>query len=264
MYGYSLGDSEPGSRPDITIMFKLTSKLSHSLETLRWHSSILGVSYTFGTKIPRFEKLRNLELAYVDFSDSGTVGALLEPALSVLDLYNCRHSAVLEQALLKRGRMPSLKTFICSPSKNSIDTYLEFLRENHQMSKLRIQGEFVKGGLPRDTLEEKILPLTSSSFKTIISLRLTWNVDVTIIPDKALAIISGMKTLEQVCLGAGCKFGWKHDWLIGHESMRNHLSNLPLLKKIAFTRESYEFQTLRGSDHERYYFEPSSNAGRIG
>jgi hypothetical protein len=89
-----------------------------------------------------------------------------------------------------------------------------------------------------------------------------------VIPNVALAMISGMKTLEQVCLGAGCQIGWKYDWLIDHKSIRNHLSNLPRLKKIAFTRDSYK-QPLFSSEtsHESYYsdrFPPFEEMGAAG
>jgi hypothetical protein len=230
---------------------------SHSLETLVWHH-VHREKYTFGpnpAKFPRFEKLRNLGLGFVNFGDSGTVHALLEPSLSVLDLKYSRDRLV-DEALRNRGRIPSLETLLFSLSKSSIDNYLEFLKANTQISKLTILGgvncedEEPYGDIP----EEKILPILSSSFKAIKSLRLSWNENITMIPDVALAMISGMETLEQVCLGAGCQLGWKYDWLIDHKSIRNHLSTLPRLKKIAFTRDSYKQPSFpTETNHESYY-----------
>jgi hypothetical protein len=77
---------------------------------------------------------------------------------------------------------------------------------------------------------------------------------MTTIPGAAIALISRMRTLEQLCLGAGNQIGWKKNWLIDHELIRNHLSNLPRLKKLAFQRDSYKLTTFLGYiDYERYY-----------
>jgi hypothetical protein len=243
---------------------------SHSLETLVWHH-IGDEKCTFGSnpaKFPRFEKLRNLGLGFVNFGDRGTVNALMESSFSVLDL-KYSHDRLVEEALRNRGRIPSLETLLFYLSKSSIDSYLEFLKANTQISKLTILGAVSEGEeLYGDIPEEKILPILSSSFNAIKSLRLSWNENITVIPNVALAMISGMKTLEQVCLGAGCQIGWKYDWLIDHKSIRNHLSILPRLKKIAFTRDSYK-QPLFSSEtsHESYYsdrFPPFEEMGAAG
>jgi hypothetical protein len=55
-----------------------------------------------------------------------------------------------------------------------------------------------------------------------------------------LQMISTLKNLEQICLSAGHQFGWRHSWAIDHELMRKYLSLLPELKKIVFSRDSYE------------------------
>ena len=221
----------------------LLRSCSHSLETLGWYQTSSG-SATFGSdpdKVPRLAKLRNLKPGFIHFSDSGTVDALLEPSLSALDL-RYYDDALFQEAVRNRGPIPSLETLVFPISKRSIDGYLEFLKANTQVSKLTILGgpdrkeEESYGDIP----ETKILPVLSSSFKAIKSLRIRWNEGVSVIPDAALEIISGMETLEQVCLGAGPSWGWKYDWLIDHTSMRNYLSKLPRLKRIAFTRDSYE------------------------
>lgn len=236
----------------------LLQSCSHSLETLVWCQAI-PEKYTIGfnpAKVPRFAKLRNLALKFVKFGDSGTVDALLEPPLRVLDLTYC-WDGLVQEALRNRGQIPSLETLLFILSKSSTDSHLEFLKANTQVSKLTIWGQLNDKGaeeLHGSTPEESILSIVSSSFKAIKSLRISWNDGVTMIPDVALAMISRMETLEQVCIGAGCRFGWKHDWLIDHKSMRNHLSVLPRLKKIAFTRDSYKCQT-GDAGHELYYSE---------
>jgi hypothetical protein len=235
----------------------LLRSCSHSLETLVW-SEVMWETLTFGpdpTKVPRLEKLRNLGLKFLRFGDRRTVDTLLAPSLSVLDLKYCLDSLVAE-ALRSRGRILSLETLLFTLRNGSIDNYIEFLNANTQISKLSVFGgiadkeEGSYGNIP----EEKILPVLSSSFHALKSLRLSWHESVNIIPDVALRIISELEGLEQVCLGAGCPVGWKHDWLVDHESIRNHLSHLPRLKKIAFTRDSYKNPLLPGENgHDTYY-----------
>jgi hypothetical protein len=129
------------------------------------------------------------------------------------------------------------------------------LEANTQIRKVSVEGTICdKKDTPEDKPMEKILPILSSSFKDLTSLRLIWNKSMTIIPGTAIALISRMRTLEQLCLGSGKSIGWKYDWLIDHELIRNHMSNLPRLKKLAFQRDSYKFTTFLGYiDYERYY-----------
>lgn len=63
--------------------------------------------------------------------------------------------------------------------------------------------------------------------------------------------IGAIMTLEQLHLGANFQAGWRYDWGIDHQLMRCHLSSLPLLEKLAFSRDSY-FKGTRNS-YEQYY-----------
>ncbi|KAF4626779.1 hypothetical protein G7Y89_g11380 [Cudoniella acicularis] len=221
----------------------LLRSCSHSLETLIWYFSPHN-KFTFGTdssSIPQFDKLRDLSLRRLEFGNNEACGAFLEAPLSCLDLSYNYHSPALEQSLRQRGCIPSLEILAFSLSKDSIDGYFEFLKANTQLSKLSIE-EYPEseGDVAGDAFEEKILPLLSSSFKTIKSLKLIWKERTTVIPDAALAMISGMETLEQLCLGTGPRCGSEYSWLIDHESMRKHLSLLPKLCRIAFHRDSYQ------------------------
>jgi hypothetical protein len=245
---------ESGTSPLCTSLLR---SCSHSLETLVWRE-LIREKFTFGfdpAKVPRLEKLRNLSLGFLRFSDRRTVDVLLAPSLSVLDLKYCDDSLV-EEVLRSRGQIPSLETLLFTLQTKSVDNYFEFLKANTQISKLTVFGGIAhdKEESYGNVQEEKILPVLSSSFNTLKSLRLSWHERVNIIPDDALRIISKLEGLEQVCLGAGRQAGWKHDWLVDHESIRNHLSHLPRLKKIAFTRDSYKHQAFPGeNNHETYY-----------
>lgn len=66
-------------------------------------------------------------------------------------------------------------------------------------------------------------------------------------------MISFLRALEQIHLSAGNQYGWRHDWLIDHEIMRKYLGRLPSLKRIAFSRDSYNFNGINPSLVESYY-----------
>ena len=87
------------------------------------------------------------------------------------------------------------------------------------------------------TLQSNIVPLLVDRFQDLTSLSLIW-AGVSI-PDSALGKVGSLKTLSQIHLSTGNQFGWKHDWLINHKSLRRYLGALPLLQKIAFSRDSY-------------------------
>ena len=48
-----------------------------------------------------------------------------------------------------------------------------------------------------------------------------------------------LKTLRQIHLSTGNQMEWNHDWVIDHKCLRRHFSNLPLLEKLAFSRDTY-------------------------
>lgn len=79
--------------------------------------------------------------------------------------------------------------------------------------------------------------MLAQSFSNLMSLSLVW--DSLQILCQAMDYISQITTLEQLHLSAGFQAGWRHDWPIDHQVMQKYLRNLPLLKNLAFSRDSY-------------------------
>lgn len=232
---------------------------SHSLEYLYWSHNILeNEKDTFGSghaAVPRFEKLRALELYYSAFKDIDIAKALVDAPLSKLNVRYCSDDFIAK-ALSMQGSIRSLDTFLFSLRKSSSPQYMNFLEVNQQISSLSIFGAIMDSerNMPHGYLEDHILPILSSSFHNLRSLCLEWSSTVTVLPEIALAIISGMQTLEQLCLSAGNQATWEVDWLIDHKIMRYHLSKLSKLKIIAFQKDTYELDTIHGpAVPGRYY-----------
>lgn len=177
---------------------------------------------------PYFPKLRNLKLNNVKFSDSFILDALIRDNLRTLDA-NTESSA---DFFSKRGKVPSLETFVWHSPCIPADHPLEFLRANSQLTKLSVP--FV---LPEVLLETQLLPLLSKSFQRLKSLSLKW--DSTSISESALEMISSLTSLEQIHLSAGEQFGWENNMLINHGTMRTYLRRLPCLRRIALSRDTY-------------------------
>lgn len=256
---YSSGGREGSIVPLSTSLLR---SCSHSLETLNLQQYVSGEfrnspihKYTFGldpANIPRFEKLRSLSLQGIQFLEKTTLDALLEPPLSILDIRIIPDQLIAE-ALRDRGCMPSLETLILPGLGESVDHYITFLKENTHISKLSIEGDI--NGKWGTRLEDCILPILASCFRSLRSLRIQWDVAITRIPEKALELISKMDSLEQVSLGAGSRNPQRCSWLIDHEAMRKHLSKLSNLKRLAFERDSYLLKTIQsdGLRCEKYY-----------
>lgn len=190
-----------------------------------------------------FPRLRTLKLGDVLFKNAILLEALLNAPLTTLMISNPQNPLIV-QCTRARGNIRTLETLVYE-SGISVASF-DFLKANQHISNL----SFALAN-PASLIENKLLPLLSSSFTTLNSLRLTWNEEITIMSTSVLQMISTLKNLEQICLSAGHQFGWRHSWAIDHELMRKYLSLLPKLKKIVFSRDSYE-----GSDRGfEYYYE---------
>ena len=192
---------------------------------------------------PYFPSLRHLRLSYLNLADVCFLQQLVHNELNSLDV-DTRSPSVCTEFFDHRRRIPALKIFVWSSYKIPESQSLAFLEANPQISKLSIH----KGAAP-SLLEDRLLPLLAQSFSNLTSLSLVW--DSQSIPYHALEYISQITTLEQLHLSAGFQIGWRHDWLIDHQVMRTYLRNLPLLKLLAFSRDSYSNGLTASS--ERYY-----------
>lgn len=219
-----------------------------TLESLTLKSSRKQDPYTFLDQdpavIPCFTSLRHLTLETVIFEDASMLKALVNDNLRTLDV-DIEQGAVSTLFFQKRGTIRNLENFIWESYNIRADHPLDFLRANPQLLKLAIPHQS-----PSTLLESELLPLLSQSFSELKSLSLVW--DGVNISESALELISSLKSLEQLHLSSGNQYGWRHDWHINHDVMRKYVSKLTLLKRVAFSRDTY-FIGHTNVPSEKYY-----------
>ena len=215
-----------------------------TLQSLTWDTCSRNPINTNGLgPCPRFPSLRHLRLAFLRFADVCYLSELVHDELNSLDV-DTNTSSASSEFFDRRGQIPALKTFVWNTSNLPESQSLAFLKANPQVSKLSIPS-----AAPAKLLEDRILPLLAQSFANLTSLSLGWA--GLSIPFQAMESITKITTLQQLHLSAGHQLGWRHDWLIDHQIMRRYLRDLPLLKKIAFSRDSYSNGIMETC--ERYY-----------
>ena len=215
-----------------------------SLRSLTWSTCRPNPIHTNGLgPSPRFPSLRHLRLEYLALVDVCYLQELLHDELNALDV-NTNSSPACSEFFDGRGRIPALEIFVWSPLTLPESQSLAFLEANPHISRLNIPR-----AASAALLENRIVPMLEQSFSNLTSLGLVW--DSLNIPCQALACISQIKTLQQLHLSAGFHAGWRHDWSIDHQVMQKYLRNLPLLKNLAFSRDSYSNGLTVGC--ERYY-----------
>ena len=215
-----------------------------TLQSLTWDTCSRNPINTNGLgPCPRFPSLRHLRLAFLRFADVCYLSELVHDELNSLDV-DPNTSSASSEFFDHRGQIPALKTLVWKASKLPEAQSIALLEANAQISKLSIPS-----AAPATLLEDRILPLLVQSFANLTSLSLVW--DSLSIPFQAMESITKIVTLQQLHLSAGSQLGWRHDWLIDHQTMRRYLRDLPLLKKIAFSRDSYSNGITETC--ERYY-----------
>lgn len=215
-----------------------------SLQSLTWETCSQNPIHTDGLgPSPRFPSLRHLRLAFLKLADVCYLQELVHDELNSLDV-DTKCSSASSEFFDCGGRVPGLKIFVWSSSDLPESQSLAFLEANPQISKLSMPL-----AAHAALLEDRILPLLAQSFSNLTSLSLVWAGPN--IPSRAMEYISQITTLEQLHLSAGFQAGWRHDWVIDHQFMQKYLRNLPLLKKLAFSRDSYSNGMMVSC--ERYY-----------
>ena len=76
-------------------------------------------------------------------------------------------------------------------------------------------------------------------------------------------MISSLTSLSQLHLSAGNQAGWRYDWQINHDTLRASLCRLPLLTKIAFSRDSYVNPFVHGFVESYYSDKICSRPGQV-
>ncbi|OAL42714.1 hypothetical protein IQ07DRAFT_338930 [Pyrenochaeta sp. DS3sAY3a] len=254
---------EPGDKQR-TSMSLLTSKLfclaSPTLKSLTWassfnlHSNSVVQPPDLGTGRPAFRCLRELHVDTLTRYHPSWLDILIQPGglspLRSLEIDICKNEAVME-FFCNCGYLPNLEVFVWRAIGFGMkNTSLAFLQANCHIRKLRIDGA------APGFLEDEVLPLLCSRFDHLTSLAIRWPEDHDYIPRKALDQISRLQGLEQLWISSGFQAGWKHTWVTDHAALQSCVRNLPSLRKLALSRDTYSDQSLNGqagAEPERYY-----------
>ena len=225
-------DNEPSTQVFCASILRLCAP---TLEGLTWTGFTRDERHSFATydqhSMPCFPRMRSLSLSCLAFADYSMLDALLEGDVRELEVDLAR-DALHSEFFERRGTMPALTTLVWGGIIKA-DQPLTFLEENTHLSKLTL-GSAAPGAF----LESQLLPLLTKSFEHLTSLSLIWEEDS--IPVSALDGISSLQSLQQLHLSAGHQFGWRHSWLIDHGLLRGKLKKLNSLKRMAFSRDTYD------------------------
>ena len=125
----------------------------------------------------------------------------------------------------------------------------------------------IANALPDSLLQQKIIPVFIRSFHQLSSLSLIWKEGT--ISDPGLKQISRFDGLSQpqLCPG-GEEYAWTQMWLIDHAAVHSHMSKLPYLRKLFFSRDTYDYYTPTDSLQDpfssyRHYFNIELNPRTI-
>jgi hypothetical protein len=106
------------------------------------------------------------------------------------------------------------------------------------------------------------LPLLST-FSNLTSLRVVWPPSCLLLPETGLRLISNLHTLNQLGIWCGYVGGWRRNWKVDHEAIRQHLSPLKYLKKLALRGDTYD-SGIHFSTFERYYVDTYATQDDLG
>ncbi|KAH8591396.1 hypothetical protein B0O99DRAFT_690753 [Bisporella sp. PMI_857] len=228
-----------------------------TLETLTWCSHNLDDKYTFAPgSVPTFPNLRYLRLQrIITLVDSTILDAFLNAKLVSLSIsYLGKEDSIMKQTLESRGCIPSLRTLVMH------DPPLSFLLANPQLTKIDFGYNFC--GFSAATLEIEILPRLAG-FSNLTSLRIAWPVECSSMPTESLRLIGKLQNLSQLCIMCGRVGGWRRSWEVNHQEIREALSVLPRLKRLALQGDTYEALG-NFSTPERYYVDTFATQGDLG
>jgi hypothetical protein len=222
-----------------------------TLETLIW-SNLRNDDYqTFGLDpLPNFPCLRNLQLESFLPRDTSVVDALLKSKLVNLSI--SFGPGLLDKVLESRGRIPTLMTLAM------LRPPLKFLRANTQLSKV----DFRYSGFSAEVLEIEVLP-PLSTFSNLTSLRVIWPETCSLLPETGLRLVSKLHGLNQLCIGSGIMLCWRRNFEVDHDEIRQYLSSLQHLRKLALQGDTYD-SGIHFSNSERYYIDTYAISDDLG
>ncbi|KAI6244461.1 hypothetical protein HI914_07443 [Erysiphe necator] len=193
--------------------------------------------------VMKFPKLRQLSLLWeTHFGPSALRSLMLTSSLLVTLAINYGDNET-RKLLDRQGRIESLKVVILNHSYGAPipeSTKFRFLKKNLQLEAIGFYSAETK------TLINRFLHLAKKFFQLKI-LSLTW--EGFQVSESSLEALSKLPTLEALHLSSGCQIGWRNDWPVNHDVIKNSLIPLKKLKKIALTRDVYSY-TRNGFTYE--------------
>ncbi|RYP76361.1 hypothetical protein DL771_001800 [Monosporascus sp. 5C6A] len=231
----------------------LFQRCAPTLEFLKWSDQSIGLGgapCSFGDTRISFPRLRTADLLYHSKLDKTVFASFLDAPLRHLCLPSHFDVDQLREPLATLGTLRHLETLVLPQvdTKEKASLLQPFLTRHPHISKLSVsEREGARGD--DQFLSSQIIPLLRPDrFVNLRSLSLAFGDGTTsaergprstTIPESSLEAIGKLVSLEQLCLSAGIRYGWRTQWLINHDILRKHLVGLTKLKKLAFSRDTY-------------------------
>ncbi|RKF56323.1 hypothetical protein OnM2_082023 [Erysiphe neolycopersici] len=193
--------------------------------------------------VMKFPKLRQLSLLWETHFGPSALRSLMLTSSLLVNLAINYGDHETRKLLDRQGRIESLRAVILNHSYGAPipDTStFRFLKKNLQLEAI---GFF---SAETQTLLERFLRLARRFFQ-LKALSLTW--EGFQVPNSSLEALSKLPTLEALHLSSGCQIGWRNDWPVNHDAIKDGLKSLQRLKKIALTRDVYSY-TRNGFTYE--------------
>ncbi|POS85708.1 hypothetical protein EPUL_005191 [Erysiphe pulchra] len=191
----------------------------------------------------KFPQLRQLNLLWeTQFGPSALRSLILTSSFLVTLAINYGDDDT-RKLLDRQGRIESLRFVILNHSYGSLipnTCTFRFLKKNLQLEAIAFYSA------ETHILLERFLHLVKRFFQLKV-LSLTW--EGFQIPDSSLEALSKIPTLEALHLSSGSQIGWRNDWPVNHDAIKDGLMSLQSLKKIALTRDVYSYAR-NGFTHE--------------
>ncbi|KAI8159738.1 hypothetical protein K4K49_003594 [Colletotrichum sp. SAR 10_70] len=244
------GDSFPSRKPesDCDVIAALIKRCEQSLETLvvrrMFPMEKTEQRLSLSSQDINLRSLRTLNLSDCAEVDQTASRVMLCPSLRHLSMpwkwdesfLSCETLRNLETLVI-----PYLKDTPRKPS--TVGPMMKFLNRHPHIKKLCL-------GLGTDAfIDKRLLPcLSNGNWANLNSLSLTWDgpgmeestrPHIARVSRPALAAIGSLDSLEQLSLTAGVTSGWRRQWLIDHDAVRESLKSLTRLKRLAISRDTY-------------------------
>ncbi|KAF9776878.1 hypothetical protein IL306_004870 [Fusarium sp. DS 682] len=233
---------------------------SPTLESLFWDFFDIRDKEKFPVSIGQtgisFPRLKHLQLAQLKL-DSVGISSFLAAPLKTLEL---SENQLADAETLPCGPYQYLESFATPrlPQEAlACERIANFIAQHNRIHRLYLHEADTAPG-DKAHLDSRIIPvLNGPDFSSLRSLSLAWGggslagtrkLDI---PTASLEVIGRITSLEQLCLSAGFRFGWRHQWIVNHDKLRRHLGQLKELKKLALFRDTYSPSI--PADADRYY-----------